>query len=363
MPAVLSTSLPERGRHRGTGRATAIGTGRRLAVRVGVVLLAATALPLVSGPVTANAATTADWESMAVCESGGNWSINTGNGYYGGLQFSTGTWNAFGGGEFASRADLATPQEQMVVANRTLAEQGWGAWPSCSQSRGLAGKPTTGGPLELITAITDRYSRDGLRSLLGTEVGLEQGDAQTRWQVYTKGRMYWSPSAGPHTIYGGNLNKYLAVGGPGKFGVPITDELGSSDGVSRYNDFAKNASIYYTSFTGSHTILGSIRNEWRAAGAGPKLGYPSTDELGTSDGRGRYNNFTRNASIYWTQATGAHSVLGAIRSEWRRLGSETSYLGYPTSNEYAVSAGRQSDFQGGYITWNSSTQRATAYRY
>ena len=86
---------------------------------------------------TAAAAPDSDWDRLAECESGGNWSINTGNGYHGGLQFSASTWQAHGGGEFAPTADQATREEQIVVAERTLASQGWGAWPACSSQLGL----------------------------------------------------------------------------------------------------------------------------------------------------------------------------------------------------------------------------------
>jgi len=73
------------------------------------------------------------WEDVAECESGGDWAINTGNGYYGGLQFSQPTWEAFGGLEYAPRADLASKDQQVAIAERTLAGQGWGAWPTCSK--------------------------------------------------------------------------------------------------------------------------------------------------------------------------------------------------------------------------------------
>ena len=85
--------------------------------------------PGVPAPVTGR-----DWDAVATCESGGNWSINTGNGYYGGLQFSSSTWSGFGGAEFASRADLATREEQIAVAERVLAVQGPGAWPTCGRN-------------------------------------------------------------------------------------------------------------------------------------------------------------------------------------------------------------------------------------
>jgi septal ring factor EnvC (AmiA/AmiB activator) len=75
-----------------------------------------------------------DWNAVAECESGGNWSINTGNGYYGGLQFSQSTWEAYGGAAHAARADLATPSQQIAVAEEVLAGQGAGAWPTCGKN-------------------------------------------------------------------------------------------------------------------------------------------------------------------------------------------------------------------------------------
>ena len=82
------------------------------------------------------------WQRLAECEAGGNWSINSGNGYYGGLQFAAGTWNGFGGQEFAPTADKASRIEQIYVAEKVLAQQGWGAWPACSASLGLTSGPT-----------------------------------------------------------------------------------------------------------------------------------------------------------------------------------------------------------------------------
>lgn len=77
------------------------------------------------------------WDRLAQCESSGNWHINTGNGFYGGLQFTKSTWLAFGGGQYAPRADLATREQQIAIAEKTLAVQGWGAWPACSSKLGL----------------------------------------------------------------------------------------------------------------------------------------------------------------------------------------------------------------------------------
>jgi len=72
-----------------------------------------------------------NWSAIAACESGGNWGTNTGNGFYGGLQFSQGTWDAYGGGQYASTAAGASESQQIAVAQRVLAGQGIGAWPVC----------------------------------------------------------------------------------------------------------------------------------------------------------------------------------------------------------------------------------------
>ncbi len=90
----------------------------------------------------ASAAPDSDWDRLAQCEAGGNWQINTGNGYYGGLQFNAGTWRAYGGNEFAPLPHQATREQQIAVAERTLAKQGWGAWPACSARLGLNSAPT-----------------------------------------------------------------------------------------------------------------------------------------------------------------------------------------------------------------------------
>ncbi|MFF2535936.1 transglycosylase family protein [Streptomyces cyaneofuscatus] len=94
------------------------------------------ALPLITAT-SAGAASGEVWEKVAACESSGNWAINTGNGYYGGLQFSGPTWAAFGGTQYAPRADLATRDQQIDIAERVLDGQGPGAWPACSVKAGL----------------------------------------------------------------------------------------------------------------------------------------------------------------------------------------------------------------------------------
>jgi resuscitation-promoting factor RpfA len=125
-----------RGRHRAPSK-----TGRTIA-RTAVAGAVAGAPLLVAAP-AASAAPDSAWDKLAECESGSRWDINTGNGYHGGLQFSPRTWSAFGGKEFAPVAYQASREEQIVVAERVLAEQGWNAWPVCSRKTGVRGESAT----------------------------------------------------------------------------------------------------------------------------------------------------------------------------------------------------------------------------
>jgi resuscitation-promoting factor RpfA len=109
-------------------------------IRMSIASLLVTALAVFSTaatPVPAGAATRHTWIRLAHCESGGRWHANTGNGYYGGLQFSASTWRSFGGRRYARLANHAKPHQQIKVARRVKRAQGWGAWPSCSRKLGL----------------------------------------------------------------------------------------------------------------------------------------------------------------------------------------------------------------------------------
>ena len=110
---------------------------KKTGIVVATVAGAAVVLPALTAS-TAGAAGVSTWDRVAACEGGGDWSINTGNGYYGGLQFTTGSWLAAGGGRYAARADLATKGQQIAVAEKLLASQGPGAWPVCGPRAGLS---------------------------------------------------------------------------------------------------------------------------------------------------------------------------------------------------------------------------------
>ena len=110
---------------------------------------------------------------------------------------------------------------------------------------------------------------------------------------------------------------------------------------------------------GAGSTSGAIGVTYRAlGGCASVLGAPTSDEQRTPDGVGRFVVFQR-GSIYWSQATGAHEVLGTIRERYQAEGWEAGHLGYPTSGEYNVDGGRRSDFQHGSITWSAATNETT----
>ncbi|MDH6577375.1 transglycosylase family protein [Kitasatospora sp. MAP5-34] len=118
---------------------TSSATRKRNRLRTAILGGALVVLP-VAGLVTATASSAAPvttWDKVAQCESTGNWAVNSGNGFYGGLQFTPSTWAAFGGTQYAAQANQATKAQQIAVGEKVLAAQGPGAWPVCSVKAGL----------------------------------------------------------------------------------------------------------------------------------------------------------------------------------------------------------------------------------
>lgn len=145
----------------------------------------------------ASAATASEWDKVAQCESTGNWKINTGNGYYGGLQFTNSTWAAYGGTAFASRADLATKEQQITVAERVLwkgyngnSPQGKGAWPVCGV--GLSNTPyasATPTPTVPATPTTPSTGSSSNRPAVGSKayLAIEYAKSKINGQPYLYG--------------------------------------------------------------------------------------------------------------------------------------------------------------------------------
>ncbi|WP_324644742.1 polysaccharide deacetylase family protein [Pseudarthrobacter sp. LT1] len=219
--------------------------------------------------------------------------------------------------------------------------------------------PATGAH-EVHGSIGGHYAElGGPAGFLGFPLTDETGTpgAAGRYNNFAGGSIYWSPATGAHEVHGSIRGHYLELGGPAGFlGFPLTDETGTPGAAGRYNNFA-GGSIYWSPATGAHEVHGSIRGHYLELG-GPAgfLGFPLTDETGTPDGVGRFNHFA-GGSIYWSPATGAHEVHGAIRAQWAALGWEHSRLGYPTSDEYGITGGRRSDFQHGSILWHEASSR------
>ncbi|QRN94387.1 N-acetylmuramoyl-L-alanine amidase [Archangium violaceum] len=219
-------------------------------------------------------------------------------------------------------------------------------------------------------AILTRYNQlGGAGGILGgcTTNELTTPDGIGRYNHFQNGSIYWTPDTGAWEVHGLIRARWEALDWEkGVLGYPITGEMATPDGVGRYNHFRKGTllgSIYWTPDTGAHEIHGLIRAKWEALDwEKGVLGYPITDEMVTPDGVGRYNHFRKGGtegSIYWTPTTGAWAVHGLIREKWASLGWERSALGYPVSDEYAVTGGRESEFQKGFITYTAATGALT----
>ncbi|MFD8500626.1 AbfB domain-containing protein [Amycolatopsis sp. NPDC059657] len=164
---------------------------------------------------------------------------------------------------------------------------------------------------KVVSDIMYRWLYDSrMKPQIGSPVGDEQVDGSVHYQEFDSGRLYWAKGSQVREMDGFILEAYLALGG--------------------------------------HAFQA--------------LGVPITDESGTPDDRGRFNHFANGGSIYWTPETWAHVVYGPIRTKWASMGWETSWLGYPTSDEFDIPGGRRSEFEGGHIDWDPVAKKATAYR-
>jgi len=245
----------------------------------------------------------------------------------------------------------------------------------------------------------------GPTSFLGLPSSDERGAAGGRASAFQGGEIFWSPATGPHEVHGAIAWLYYLMGGPASgHGFPVSDESSAADGAGRFNAF-QGGEIYWSPSTGVQEVHGAIRDLYQALGGpasflgfpttgerdvpggrasafqggeifwspatgareahgaildlyrafgGPAsfLGLPVTNESGTPDGSGRYNHF-QGGSIYWSWATGAHEVHGAIRDFWAASGWELGSLGYPVTNEMptADGGGRITVFQHGAVIW------------
>lgn len=139
--------------------------------------------------------------------------------------------------------------------------------------------------------------------------------------------------------------------------APISGLTSSTDGKGYFKSFPNGGWILWRKDSEAHAIYGAIAAKWRELGGESGfLGWPRTDETGTPNGAARYNHFD-GGSIYWSGATGANVIYGAIRDLWASMGWEASALGLPTSDEmdvFGAPGARRNTFESGEITWTGA---------
>jgi uncharacterized protein with LGFP repeats len=206
----------------------------------------------------------------------------------------------------------------------------------------------------VVNAIADAWYRvGGAAGALGLPTTAERalGDGRGISQWFEQGAVYWTGVTGAHPVVNADLQAWAASGYErGPLGYPSTDEWGLPDGRGISQWFERGA-VYWSAATGAHRMTGAILQNWADQGyEGGPLGYPATDEWGLPDGRG-ISQWFEHGAVYWTAATGAHRLTGAVLQAWAGQGYEGGALGYPTSDPRPTSdGGTRVDFQHGSLT-------------
>lgn len=328
---------------------SALATGRRLAAAAAAVATLATAAVLGVG--TAASAGPAEGDLVAMTNS---------------------ARAAAGAAPLAANEDLARTarawSEQMARSGRLSHNPATGSQVCCWQAVAENVGYSYRGAADVHRMLMDSAGhRTNILNRSYTQVGIGTAtDAQGRIWVTEVFRRPTSTAAvvappAPVGPIGAIAERWRAIGASaGPVGAPTTNELATPDGVGRFTHFQR-GSIYWTPPTGAHEVYGAIHGRWSGLGwERSPVGYPTTGELPTPDGVGRFNHFQW-GSVYWTPSTGAHEVYGAIRHHWASQGWEKGPLGYPTSGEYDVPGGRANDFQRGKLTWDRATGRTTVH--
>jgi uncharacterized protein with LGFP repeats len=202
----------------------------------------------------------------------------------------------------------------------------------------------------VIGGILAKYDASGGPAGLGFPMTDETAVADGARSTFTGGSVFWSGATGAHAVIGGILARYDQLGGPPGLGFPTTDEVGQAGGARV--SFQRGA-ILWSGGTGAKYVIGGILAKYDAYGGAPRLGFPVTDEVGVAGGA--RSTFT-GGSVFWSGGTGSHVVIGAILARYDSIGGPNSYIGFPTSDEFGVSGGAQTNFSyGHYIVWQPST--------
>jgi uncharacterized protein with LGFP repeats len=204
--------------------------------------------------------------------------------------------------------------------------------------------------------IATRYDSDaGSAAWLGAPVGGEQSAAGVTWQVYARGgRLYSSPAGGVRLVVGGILDGTSRPVGRPCSGRPVSDDAPTPGGRRGLRPLRARRRLLVP---GDRLAAGPRQHPpaWLAAGgATGGLGFPTTSDAPTPEGRGYFVRFQR-GDIYWSQATGARTVLGSIRDTWQTAGGTTGFLGFPTTSDTGAGNGAFVRFQGGDVYWSPTT--------
>lgn len=202
-----------------------------------------------------------------------------------------------------------------------------------------------------VATIAGRYAADAsARQQLGAAVGTEQSAGGVSWQEYQNGRIYSAPGAGVHVVAGDIWLRYKAGGAHAAFGVPLTDELSAADGAGRYNNFSNGLSIVWRQDLGAKLVMGAVRTEWERVGSlTGALGYPLGEE--TWGPTGAYQQFERGKVVY-SPATGARELRGDILQRWESVGGMSSGV-LPITGQLQAGEGVYNDFSNGVTIFAS----------
>ncbi|WP_336027888.1 hypothetical protein [Geodermatophilus sp. FMUSA9-8] len=220
--------------------------------------------------------------------------------------------------------------------------------------------PMTGARIVWYGAVRDKWSTYTWEA---GPLGYPTGDGMCGlagggcFQAFEGGSLYWSPDSGAHFLTGAVRDKWgtrFYEGGP--LGYPMTDQVTTPNGAAQYVHF-QGGSIYWSAATGARVLSGAVYDRWAASGwETSPLGLPISDVATTPDGEGSFAHF-RSGSIYATAGTGARVIAGEVYAKWAATGWENGPLGYPVTDQATTpnGAAQYVHFQEGSIYWSAAT--------
>ena len=265
------------------------------------------------------------------------------------------TWNQ----SFIATRYYGSTTLQQTLGDPVGAEQSIdGVWWQ-DYARGALYWSQAGGTRLVVGAIRSRYLAAGGPRILGAPMTDETAlpDGVGRVSEFAKATILWSPATDAHFVRGGIRAAWEGTGGVrGPLRYPTSDELVLPDGVGRVGHF-QGGSVYWSPETGARVVWGAVAGAYASAGGsqGP-LGYPVTAETDLSGDAGRVQRF-QGGLIAWSRETGAHVVWGAVLATWTASGSHTGFLGLPVADEKTLpdGKGKIARFQGGSVYWSPAS--------